>query len=459
MSKFSIKGLSTDGDNSDKRSKKPSKPSLIFITTFVNKYKTKILVDHGATTTFINKRMLQHMTHLQYIPQTPYSFLLADGVTPFQVVGLVKLSIQFAGLNTQIQAHIARNLCADMILGMDYINSYNLNVNVKEQTISIEHQNRIFTINIDQDYDLPKIPVTTSKSISIPPHSNRSITVSNPISSICSSFTSTHPLLDQNPLTTTHTYLNFQNYCSTITFSNTSSFPKFLSKGSCIGFLVCRSITRFSQFFPPFSQKSFEVTGLSGKTSVLCDLIAAQPIRCKSSDVTGFPGKTSASDDLSAVQPIGNKSHGVSGSSGTIPAFSDLFTAEGFDSGIPKFHNFLRRDHTNFHDCNAQPFCNSIQSSNSIVEEHLRMLVSKIDNKQRQDQIYILLTKFRRTFDTTKHNIAYTPIQHAINTVPHSPPACRPYPQPDKEKAMYKLIQEFLQAFIYHLIYLQVVNI
>ncbi|CAF4268197.1 unnamed protein product, partial [Rotaria magnacalcarata] len=49
-------------------------------------------------------------------------------------------------------------------------------------------------------------------------------------------------------------------------------------------------------------------------------------------------------------------------------------------------------------------------------------------------------------FDTTKYNIARTPIPHVINTIPHSPPASRPYPQPDKEDAMYKLVQEFLEA-------------
>ena len=45
-----------------------------------------------------------------------------------------------------------------------------------------------------------------------------------------------------------------------------------------------------------------------------------------------------------------------------------------------------------------------------------------------------------------QHNIAKTTIHHVINTIPHAPPACRPYPQPDKESDLYKLIQEFLQA-------------
>ncbi|CAF1641274.1 unnamed protein product, partial [Rotaria magnacalcarata] len=49
-------------------------------------------------------------------------------------------------------------------------------------------------------------------------------------------------------------------------------------------------------------------------------------------------------------------------------------------------------------------------------------------------------------FDTTKHNIARTPIPHVINTIPHSPPASRPYPQPDKEEAMYKRVFLALQT-------------
>ncbi|CAF4098557.1 unnamed protein product [Rotaria sp. Silwood2] len=82
--------------------------------------------------------------------------------------------IQFANSITKIQVHIARKLYADMIIGMDYINLYNLNINIEQQTVSIENNNRIFTKNIDKDYELRQIPVTTSQSIFISPYSNRS---------------------------------------------------------------------------------------------------------------------------------------------------------------------------------------------------------------------------------------------------------------------------------------------
>lgn len=386
------------------------------------------------------------MKHVQYNRQPSYSFLLADGVAPFQVVGLVELTILFAGSLTKSQAHIARSLCADMILGMDYINHYNLNINVKQQIISIENQNRTFVMKIDKDHTLLKIPVITSKSTFIPPHSNRLIKVSNPISTICSSFIPTTHLHLQHLLSTTHTSLNFHNYCSNITFCNTSSFPKFLSKGVCVGFMFCRSVMRSSQLFPGSLYKSVEVTGRPGKTSAFSDLFAAQPIGYKSVGVTGLTGKTPECYDLSAARPTCEKLSGVSEITGRIPALLDLFTEEGTNKKVPEINNFSVQDRDRTSYCNLQPHCNTIQILKPRVEEHIRTLVSKIENKQRQDQVYSVLNRFYRTFDVSKHNIADTPIHHVINTVPHSPPACRPYPQPDKEEAMYKLIQEFLQA-------------
>ncbi|CAF4107149.1 unnamed protein product [Rotaria magnacalcarata] len=86
------------------------------------------------------------------------------------------------------------------------------------------------------------------------------------------------------------------------------------------------------------------------------------------------------------------------------------------------------------------------QLCNTSVTQHLNTLVQNIqDDKQKQD-LFSLLLRFSNIFDTTRHNIARTPIPHVINTIPHSPPASRPYPQPDKEEAMHQLIQEFLKA-------------
>ena len=80
------------------------------------------------------------------------------------------------------------------------------------------------------------------------------------------------------------------------------------------------------------------------------------------------------------------------------------------------------------------------------TERDILHLISKINIKQHRDDLHKLLFHFHKIFDITRHNIANTPIHHVINTVPHSPPACKPYPQPDTVEIMYNMIQEFLNA-------------
>ena len=420
MSKFRGTGSLKGGSDSDTICKNPSKPSLIFVTTLVNKYKVKLLIDTGASATFINERVLRYMTLPQAIQQTPYSFTLADGIAPFHVLGVIELSIEFSNSTTKIQAHVAKQLCADMIIGMDYINKYNLNIDIMQQTISIANDKRIFTMNIDQDYTIRRIPVTTSKSILIPAHSKRSTNVIIPISSICSSFVPASHLQYTISLSTMYTFLQFQNYCSSIKFLNTSSDSRWLNKGTCIGFLFCSSTTRPLPLFLSSSSNLF--------------------------DVAGSPGSTSVFRNLSVSQPVDDKSFGVVGNTGLTPVLKQLVITGSPGCKLSSSDKFSVRDDSTLISQNTGSYCNTIQPINPIVAGHIRKLVEKIEDKQQQETISVLLLRYQSTFDITKHNIANTPIQHVINTVPHSAPACRPYPQPDKEEAMYKLIQEFLKA-------------
>jgi len=420
MPKFRITESPTGGGVSVKTHKNPSKPSLLFLTTFVNKHKLKILIDTGATTTFIHEKILKHLLSLQYIEKSPYSFTLADGIAPFHVLGVVNLSVKFANSTTTIKAHIANRLCTDMILGMDYINKYNLNINIIHQTISIENNNKTYTMDIDQDYGIHKIPVTTYHSITIPPHSKRLTHVSVPISSICSSFVSTSYLHLKTSLHTTYTFLQFQNYSSSLRFFNNSSIPRLLHKGSCIGFLLC-------------SSESYPLPLLSlSKLDYF--------------EVTRSPGSTSDSTDLSLTIPIDDKSFGVTGYTGITPALPEILIERSRDNDVATSENSLRNSDTKVQEQIIFPFCNTIQSIKPAVEEHLRNLSNRIDDKQHQAEVFSLLKRYAPTFDITTHNIAHTPINHVINTVPHSPPACKPYPQPNTEEPMYKLIQEFLDA-------------
>ncbi|CAF1172496.1 unnamed protein product [Didymodactylos carnosus] len=344
----------------------------------------RILIDTGATTTFISEKSLRKTKHHKYINKDSYSFLLADGVAPFLVSGIVELTIKFGDQLTKIHAHVARNLCNDMIIGMDYINRYNLNINIKQQTISIDNNKHKAQMVIDKDFDTQIFPVTLSKSVHISPNSTQQTNVSIPISSIISSFVPNSRFIHNTSLFVAHTRLIFQRYSTSITLSNDSEYPRFIQKGLCIGYLMCYPPHQYCQHHP-----------CSSKGTLL--------------------GETSFSDTSSVPRSTGQK---------------DIST----------------QDNHIYNTIQPPIICNTIQSIHPKVEHDIQQLVSKTEDKNRHDDLLSLLHRFHIIFDTTKHNIANTPINHVINTLPHSPPAQRPYPQPNTEESMYKICQEFLKA-------------
>ena len=273
---------------------------------------------------------------------------------------------------------------------MDYINLYNLSFNVKHQIISIEHQDRILTMNINPDKSVTRIPVTSSKAIVIPPYSILAVPVSVPISSIASSLIPTNTTSNSSSLFISQTFIKFNDYRST---SNTSSFPRFINEGYYVGFLFHR-----------LKPHSLTIT----------------PTLNKSSGSAGFAGESTAFDALN----------------------SHRYNA------APTRHSsiLVKAFHTRYFFSNRKPHCNSILRCNAAPNDRFAELTNSIKNEKHREDLYSLLVRFFELFDTSKHNIANTSIHHVINTLPHSPPACKPYPQPDKEQAMYKLIQEFLRV-------------
>ncbi|CAF1281573.1 unnamed protein product [Rotaria magnacalcarata] len=386
---------SSDGVDSGQQKINPSKPSLIFINALVNKNKIRILVDTGATKSFINKRILHRIVDPHNtILKRPYSFLLADGVAPFHVFGSVNISIQFDNFITIIEAHIAENLCTDMIIGMDYINKYNLNIDVKKQIVIIQSNNRLIVVPIVNQYKSIKIPVVSSTTVSLPPNSKRNTCVSIPISSISLPFTSFSPLRHYTFIKNGPEILQFRNYHSNIVIFNSTMNPQIIKKGARLGYLFCSFTFQHPRVFRSSLYRSLGATRHAGMTPAFGDFVT---------------DSSSNIDSSASCHTITKNSYDLQRSSGKVISNSPHFI-------------------------------------NPIVLQHIHSLVEKIPHNQQRQDLLSLLMRFHTAFDTTKHNIARTRIHHVINTIPHSPPASRPYPQPDTEEAMYKLIQEFLKA-------------
>ncbi|CAF1045757.1 unnamed protein product, partial [Rotaria magnacalcarata] len=184
----------------------------------------------GATKTFINSQILYHLVPMNSILKQSSSFLLADGIASFNVLGLVDLSVEFNSFVTPIKAYIAQHLCTDMIIGMDYINKYNMNINVQKQIVTIQLHNHQIVVPIVSVTKSVKIPVISSTTVLLSSNSARKIPVAIPISSIslpfipASSF-KPHVLIDNK-----NKNLNFQNYHSDLVLYNTMIFPKVIRK-------------------------------------------------------------------------------------------------------------------------------------------------------------------------------------------------------------------------------------
>ena len=341
----------------------------------------QILLDTGATTTFINKKLItQYPYDFTYFNTLPYSFVLADGIAPFHVHGVVDLHIDIANQITTIKAHVAENLCTDLILGIDYINLYNLKFDIKKQFVSIEYNNRIYKIKFDRNTKQQYIPVIVANPIHIPSHMSHTVPVSTCISSICSLFIS-HCIFSSsyNSLNVSQKFLEFHNYISHITLVNLSPQTQFINQGTCLGYLCQHSSKPRNERITHHSEVHYGTANLFGEEPVLLNVSYHKTL----------PQEMTQS--INSISPI-------------------------------------------------------VSDASSTIKNDIRELVKHVNSKDQQNDLLILLSEFRHIFDTQKHNIAKTHIHHVINTNPHSPPASKPYPQPDKEEHMFKMIQEFLQA-------------
>jgi hypothetical protein len=117
----------------------PSTPntSLLYLNVFVNNKSMKVMIDTGANRSFISIKSLRPSYAKQFVNQIHSRVILADDHTSISVLGTINLSIAMDDMLTSIRAFVVTELCADCILGMDFINKYKLIINIEEQIVSV----------------------------------------------------------------------------------------------------------------------------------------------------------------------------------------------------------------------------------------------------------------------------------------------------------------------------------
>ena len=111
--------------------------SLLFINACVNDRRMKVMIDTGATRTFVSKEFFNDMKEKRIVNQVRRRVFLADGVTSLIVYGEIDLFIRIGTTKAFIRAFVVDRLCSGCILGMDFIRKYHLIIDMMKQVMWI----------------------------------------------------------------------------------------------------------------------------------------------------------------------------------------------------------------------------------------------------------------------------------------------------------------------------------
>ena len=113
-------------------------PSLIIIEVRIKDSVLHAMVDTGATTSIVSRSVLDRIPHSPIQPMDTTT-TLGDGRTKISVHGIVELPVGIDGIVTDLTVIIVESLGASLILGMDWCNQINANVNMETKQVIISH--------------------------------------------------------------------------------------------------------------------------------------------------------------------------------------------------------------------------------------------------------------------------------------------------------------------------------
>ena len=378
-----------DGPVSNTSSSQPSKPFLLNAKLIVNNIPLQTLMDTGASATCISFNILQRMANFRYIDKTAASFVLADGVIPLQSNGSVELSMQFGNEPIKFRAFVIKQLCVELIIGMDFLITFNTIIDVKSQYLSLEHFGRRTSICLDDQFRRPLIPLHARRATLVPPHSTVAVLVSTPISALSAYFIPTSNFIEHPYLSSTQQIVTIQHHHSCLLVTNLSAVQQHIPEFFCFGYLLSNQTG--SQNF--FNQIAVFCRHYNEKKN--------QQISSHTFTHSQLPQRL-LNDPKRLYRPIPLMNHVTLN---TLPHFSP--------SPFPQARDLL---------------------VNHVLDQ---------DNK---DRLSTLLAQFSQLFDNAHHNISNIVVENVFNTVPHSPPSFRPHRNPHHREETQRLIDEFLEA-------------
>ena len=200
------------------------------------------MFDSGATKSFIKKSLLDQTSHLP-IHHHQQQYYLADGNTALKVFGMVEVFIEIDQLQTSIVVGVVESLCADCILGMDYIEKYQVNLDYRQKQVHIHKSDQQVTSSMIRYEENEPLLCRIFDYVSIKPYQERRIKISLPMETGQMLFTPAQNLFLRKGLIIPHSLISVINHSAWISVYNDSNIDQALHCEEVLG-----TVSPFSPF-------------------------------------------------------------------------------------------------------------------------------------------------------------------------------------------------------------------
>jgi hypothetical protein len=150
-------GSVDDGSVPDNK-KNPSTPLIVYLQ--INHKPVRTIVDTGSANSIVHINTLHKLFHRPYIEHKENVHRTANN-GELHTIGLVKLKIYLKNIPTFIQAEVAVDLCASLVLGNDWICENGIDIITTKQFIQKHQGLHLVTIPFSRRTLSPRILLTT----------------------------------------------------------------------------------------------------------------------------------------------------------------------------------------------------------------------------------------------------------------------------------------------------------
>lgn len=356
----------------------PSSP--LFIDLIVNGTRIKTLVDTGSARSIVHHRTVRKLIHRPIIRQQHSTYRTANN-GKLVTNGTVKLNVDIDQLSTTIVTEIANDLCADLVLGNDWLNENGIDILVTERCIRMKKNGELASVSFSDDEQTNEL-VYSLQSIEVSPDEQVIIPVRTYMRNIDTAlFTPSKKFIEETELIFPHALVKIENGISWITMINTSDSSRTLNRNVAVGTMSVP--THESFLFSVVSNRS---------------------------------GERNESNNLQC-----------------------RICFENYLSKRDLFEHLRLTGHYATKEKNGQ-----VKRLDPSIYEQINGMVDHLNDGQQKERLRSILVKFGSVFDSSSASTIRTTVKHTIEVENVRPIAQRPYRRtPEQERIIEELCEQF----------------